>query len=285
LLAKPGATPSLFNLVAMENSMTPPPRTRSGARTVRLAALLAALVPALAAAQAQSVPDVQNLEPQLPAEVDDAELIPSGGREVQLPNRMTREQDRDNRFLIEPRFQWGFAQRFQATLGVPLIVGSSDRTNSGNVRGDLLYKLLDEGSLLPAVAVGGGLELPTGKNAAGTDVTLEVLATKTLGERPGTHRIHGNFIYRINDDARAGERDDTVRWILGYSTPLTDSTVVVADVVRGHGRLGATSMSTLWEVGLRHQWQRGTIVSLGLATGSGDDAPDWAITAGLQQQF
>ncbi len=56
-------------------------------------------------------------------------------------------------------------------------------------------------------------------------------------------------------------------------------------MVRGHGRLGATAMSTVYELGIRHQWIPGTVVSMGLGIGGGDDAPDWAITAGVQQRF
>ena len=259
------------------------PRARLAPPCVWLAAAL--LAPTAALAQSVQTSDIQNLEPQLPAEVEDAEPTRSGTRELQLPLRMTREQDGDNRFLIEPRWQIGFAQRWQASVGIPFVIGSSDRTNSGNVRADIMYKALDEGSLLPAIAVSGGLELPTGKNAEGTDMVLRVLATKTLGDRPGEHRIHGNVVWRINDDARPGERENTTRFILGYSTPLSANTVVVADVVRAHARLGATAMSTIYEVGLRQQWVPGTILSLGLGVGSGDDAPDWQVTAGFQQQF
>ncbi len=252
-------------------------------RPAGLAALLFAPVAALA--QVATGPDVQNLDPQLPADVEDAEPTRSGTRELQLPVRLSRENDGDDRFLVEPRFQMGFAQRWQANVGVPFVIGSSDRTNSGNIRASVMWKWLDEGSLLPAIALGGGVELPTGKDAAGTDWTLRLLASKTLGDRPGEHRIHGNVIYRINDDPRPGERDDTQRFILGYSTALSPSTVFVADVQRGHGQLGATGMATTYELGVRHAWVRGTVLSLGLALGSGPDAPDYAVTAGLQQAF
>lgn len=254
-------------------------------RAAVLAGLWLAVAPGAALAQGTSVTDVQNLEPQLPTEVEDAEPIRSGAREVQLPIRLTREQDGDDRFVIEPRFAWGIAPRFQAVVGLPLVVGSSDRTNSGNLRGDLLYKAIDEGGLLPAIAVAGGIELPTGKDAEGTDLTLRLLATKSLGALPGTHRLHANVVWRLNDDARPGERDNTYRFIVGYSTPLSASTVIVADAIRGHGRLGATGMSTVFEVGVRHALSRGTTVALGVGIGDGADAPDWSITAGLQTQF
>jgi hypothetical protein len=252
-------------------------------RPAALAALL--LAPVAALAQGTAGTDVQNLDPQLPADVEDAEPARSGTREAQLPLRFTRENDGDTRLLLEPRFQMGFGQRWQANVGVPFVVGSSDRTNSGNVRASVMWKWLDEGSLLPAIALGGGVELPTGKDAAGTDWTLRLLATKTLGDRPGEHRIHGNMLYRINDDPRPDERDDSWNFILGYSTALSPATVFVADVQRGHGRLGATGMATTYGLGVRHAWMRGTVLSLGLALGSGADAPDWAITAGLQQAF
>ena len=251
---------------------------------VALAAALAA--PGAAVAQVTTATsDLMNLQPQLPVEVEDAEPLPSGVRELQVPLRWTRERDSDNRLLVEPRLMMGFGARWQASVGLPLVVGSSDRSNSGNLRGDLMWKAFDEAGLIPAVALGATLELPTGNDAEGTDITLRALATKTLGATPGTHQIHGNFAYRINDDAQPGERDDTTRFILGYSTPLTPSTVIVADVLRGHGRLGATAMSTVFEVGVRYVFTPGTIVSLGLARGDGDDAPSWGVTAGFQTRF
>ncbi|RPH46559.1 MAG: hypothetical protein EHM87_01510 [Burkholderiales bacterium] len=273
----------------MSASASRPPRSLALRALAPLPALLAAawlLAPSPALSQQMGrLPDVQNLEPQLPVEIEDAELTGAGQRELQLPLRMTREQDGDDRFLIEPRFQFGLAERWQATVGLPLVIGSSDRTNSGNLRGDMLFKPIDEGSLIPAIAVGAGLELPTGKNAEGTDLTLRLLATKTLGAVPGTHRIHGNASWRINDDALPGERDDTVRFGLGYSTPLSDATLLVADVMRGHGRLGATGMSTVWELGVRQVFTPGTIVAVGLGVGSGPDAPDWQVTAGVETRF
>ncbi|HYF60746.1 MAG TPA: hypothetical protein VEA81_17495 [Burkholderiaceae bacterium] len=261
------------------------PSPRRGASSVAWLAALA-FGPTVALAQVPSTAaTLMNLEPQLPTEVEDAEVTPQGVRELQLPIRMVRERDSDNRFLVEPRFQIGLLPRLQATIGVPLVVGSSDRTNSGNLRGDLLYKFTNEGGVLPALAGGFGIELPTGKDAEGTDTTLRLVATKTLGARPGTHQIHGNAIWRRNDDPRAGERDDTSRFILGYSTPLSDSTVIVADLVRGHGRLGATSMQTVYEVGIRQAFTRGTTLALGLARGRGPDSPNWQVTAGFQSQF
>lgn len=262
-----------------------PPRSRTGAIAALLvpAAVLAA--PAAAFAQAADASALQDLEPQLPVEVQDAEPARPGVREAQLPIRMTRERDGDNRFLVEPRIRMGFARNWQARIGIPFVVGSTDRTNSGNVRGDVLWRAIDEGSLFPAIGLNAALELPTGKNAHGTDLTLGLLASKTLGATPGTHRVHANAFWRMNDDRQPGERRSTERFILGYSTPLSPSTLVVADVGRGHGRLGATGMSSFWEIGLRQAWVPGTTVSLGFARGSGEDAPNWQVTAGLQTQF
>lgn len=230
---------------------------------------------------------LSNLEPQLPAEVEDAQLTPHRAREVQLPIRLRHERDGDSRFLVEPRFQMGLLPDLQATLALPLLVGSSDRTNSGNLRGDLLYKFTDEsrGGLWPAIAGGFGVELPTGTNAAGADTYWRLVATKTLGAQPGVHQIHGNLIYRHNDDPRPGERDDTSRFIIGYSTPLSPAVLLVADVVRGHGRLGSLSMQTIYEVGVRYLFTPTTALAFGFATGNGPDSPEWQLTTGFQARF
>lgn len=267
---------------------TPRPLLRARALATATAAAMLAM-PTLLAAQTQgaslvSMTRLHNLESLLPLDLEDATPTETGRYEVHLPFRLQDERDRDNRFLFEPRVQLGFAQRWHASVGMPLIIGSSDRTNSGNIRGEVLFKPIDEGSLLPAIAFALAVDLPTGKDAEGLDTRWKAIATKTLGQRPGEHQVHGNIVWLDNDEPQPGERDDAFQFIVGYSTPFSARTLVVADLMRGHAREGR-GMITLLEVGVRQTLSERTVLAVGLGTGDGDDAPKWRITAGLQTGF
>lgn len=263
-----------------------PPRPRAPAPAALPAFALAAALatPALAQAPVGSVSSLMNLESNLPAEVEDAEPTSPGRLELQLPLTFDREQDSDNRFVLEPRLQYGIAPRWSVSAGLPLIIGSTDRTNSGNLRGELMFKPIDEGSLIPALAAAVRLEVPTGTHAEGIDTTLKLMATKTLGATPGANQLHLNAAWRNNSQPREGDRRNTGRLILGYSTPLSAQTVLVADLIRGHAGEGG-SMSTIAEIGLRKLLTRDTVAAFGIGHGHGDDAPRWRLTAGLQSSF
>jgi len=268
-------------------ALTPLSPLRTLALSAATTTLLAAAPPTPAQTSSASLAAptrLHNIESLLPLDLEDAEPTEPGRFELHLPFRLQDERDDDNRFLFEPRVQMGFAPRWHASIGMPLIIGSSDRTNSGNIRGEVLFKPIDEGSLMPAIALVGALDLPTGKDSDGLDTRWKLIATKTLGVRPGEHQVHGNIVWRDNDDPRPDERGDYFQFIIGYSTPFSARTLVVADVMRGHAREGG-GMMTLFEVGVRQTLSERTVLAVGLGTGDGDDAPKWRITAGLQVGF
>ena len=262
----------------------PVPKPRPLA-ALAVAAALAAAAPAAAQAPAAGRPVVASLDPGMPAEVEDAIPLAPGRRELLLPLRIDHEKDGDDRWLVEPMMQWGVVPRLQAAVSVPVIIGSGDRTNSGTLRGELMYQLVDEGALWPAVSVLGRLDLPTGNNADGIDPTIKLLATKTLGARPGSNEVHLNWAYRRNASPRAVERDDTWRLVVGWSTLLTDRTALVADVRRGHDREGSGRLGWVYEVGVRQAWTSGTTIAFGVGAGDGPDQPSWRISGGLQTAF
>lgn len=251
------------------------------------AALLLAAHAAVAqtGAGARSLPPVADLDPGLPAEVEDAFALPPGQRRLLLPLVIDHERDGDNRWVLEPRLQWGLVPGLQTTVAVPFVIGSGDRTNSGTLRGELMYQMLDERGGLPALAVLGRLDLPTGNNADGIDSAVKLLASYTLGARPGTHQIHLNAAVRHNSSRRPGERDETWRWVVGWSTLLTDRTSLVADVRRGHDREGFGRAGWVYEFGLRQVLAGSTVVAVGVGVGDGPDQPSWRIGGGLQMAF
>lgn len=227
---------------------------------------------------------VSNLESGLPVEIEDAEPAETGRMQLQAPLLQDRERNGSDRLTLEPRFQWGFAPRWQASLSVPVVVGSGDRTNSGDVRAELMHQFNQEGRLLPALAVFMRLDLPSGRDSRGVDPSVRLAATKTLGERAQTHQVHANVMWLRNAAAQPQERPERGRLLLGYSTPVAARSVFVADWIREQSRERAQRAS-IAEVGLIHELARETTLAFGVGTGRGAGAPRWRIVAGVQQAF
>lgn len=227
---------------------------------------------------------VENLESNLPTEIEDAEPVARGHRQIQLPMLWDRERPNARRLQLEPRFQWGFAERSQLSVGVPIMRGSADRTGSGDVRVELMRKFNDEGRVLPALAGFVRIDLPSGQQSHGVDSQLRLAATKTLGARPNTHQVHANLIWIKNVAPQEQERAERARLLVGYSTLVAQRSVLVADVIREQSRERG-QMASIAEVGLIHEIAPNTNLALGVGAGRGSGAPRLRLVAGLQQEF
>jgi hypothetical protein len=229
--------------------------------------------------------DVSNLERGLPAQVTDAEPIQQGEKQVQLTSRFDRQRSDQDQLNLEPQLQWGFADRWQASVSTRAIGGSADHAGSGDIGLQVFRKLNDEGAVLPALAAELQLDLPSGKSTRGIDPTLRVIATRTLGSRPKTHQVHLNLAWTRNNRPEAGERHERGQAIVGYSTPIGENMAFIADLVREQQR-EAGGMATIAEVGIRRELARQTTLSLGAGAGRGSpSAPRWRLNAGIERGF
>ena len=246
-------------------------------RLTAASALLALAGPALA--------DVSDLQAGLPTEVTDARPIEQDGKQVQLLTSWDRERAGDDRLVLEPQAQWGFARDWQGTLGIRGIGGSADHATSGDVRAEVMRRFTREAGALPSLAGFVGFALPTGRESRGIDTTMRLAATKTLGARPNTHQVHGNVVWMRNAAPGPEERGERWRLIVGYSTLLGRQTGLVADVIREQERARG-EMASIAELGVRHELAHGTTFSFGAGAGRGGaSAPRWRVVAGFEQSF
>jgi copper chaperone CopZ len=227
--------------------------------------------------------DHQNLEEGLPVEVEDAYPIAFRGREFQSSFRYERTDGGKDRFVIDPRIEFGFAPNWQGKIAVPVYLGSADRTDSGNIGLEAFYNFNTESLSLPAFALSLRGDLPTGKDSAGVDTTLKGIVTKSI-TRGGLDRIHLNVAWKHNAGARSGQRDDLYRAILGYSRPLDADTIVIADFVREQ-EIEEGHEANVFEIGIRRQLTPLMLIAVGLGAGVGDESPPFRATLGLQKSF
>lgn len=262
---------------------------RTNLPALGIAGLLAA-GPAFAA-------DHSNLEEGLPITVEDAYPIAQGGLEFQsyLQYDRTRRDSRGpDRFMVVPRLEYGAFRNLQLSVEAPYSLGNASMTDQGDVRASALYNLNTEGLVLPAFALAGSVSQPYGYRNGGTETELKFIASKSLGTpdpeglSPYAYvprQVHFNASWFHNYDPLVGldaERRDRYRVGVGYSQPVSNNAVLVADVFRETDRERGRA-TNLAEVGVRYIVTPQTVLSGAVGVGfAGDHGQDLRVTVGLQ---
>lgn len=241
-------------------------------------------------AQAQS--DQLNLEGGFGTRLEDAYATAYRNRELQLPVTYRRSRDGKNVVQYMPTLEIGPFRNSQFSVGVPLYSGNGERTGSGNVVVDGFYNFNTEGLFVPAMAVVGEVTLPTGLDSHGTDFSGSFILTKSLFGPAGLHRLHGNAVYRRNNQPRTTieggelmtEREDRWTLLVGYSGRILPQSTLIVDFVREQLPLRGKYGSSI-EAGIRRQMNPRLVLSFGGAAGLGTDADKFRGNLALQQAF
>lgn len=228
--------------------------------------------------------DHMNLEEQLPTDLEDA--LPSEYKipELQSASRYEHTREGGDRFVLQERMEYGFAPNWHVKVGVPFLLGSADKTGSGNVDIELLKALNAETELLPIFALEAGADFPTGFDSRGVNTGVKFLATKTVGESATLPRLHFNLSWVHNIGGTADQRRDRYIALLGFSRFLPGDNVLVMNVGREQ-ELEKDKTANLVEAGLRRMFMERSVISVGAGAGLGADAPRFRVTVGFQYIF
>lgn len=224
-----------------------------------------------------------NLEEGLPTELEDAYPVGYRGREIQSAVRYDRTRADENQLLLEPRLEFGVAPNTQVTLRVPFYVGNGDRTGSGNIGLGALYNFNTEGLVLPALAIAGEGEIPTGKDSRGFDTALKLILTKSVSQS-GLDRVHLNVAWHHNAGNDELEREHRYEAVVGYSRRINADWALVANFVREQEHHRGEN-SNVVELGTRWQVTPLSVLSFGAGAGIGEESPVARVTIGLQKSF
>ncbi len=246
-------------------------------RYFRSAVLFSALAMSVSAA------DHSNLEEGLPTHLEDAYPVAYRSREVQAMFSYESTSESEDRLTIEPRLEFGVWRNTQVTLRAPFYAGNADRSGSGDIGLGALYNFNTETLVLPAFALAGEAEFPSGKASSGLDSMLKFIVTKSITSS-GLDRIHLNLAWKHNASAESDERSDRFVGVVGYSRRLNADTILVADYVREEEETKEEAANIV-ELGVRRQLTPLTVLSLGVGAGLGEDSPGVRITAGYQRSF
>jgi hypothetical protein len=249
--------------------------------TLTIGGTLSAIFTLLLASASYAQTDHRNLEEGLPITVEDAYPTAYMNREFQFVTRYDRNSGK-NLFRLNPRFEYGFARNWQARIEAPFLLGSGDKTGSGDTALEAFYNLNAESLASPAFAFSARAIFPSGRDSRGVDSEYKFLMTRTLGQAKNFDRLHLNVAYRVNAQPRGEERDGQFTGTLGYSRRLGPNYILVTDYVYQQEReRGAKSQ--LLEAGVRYQYSPLTIFTVGAGAGLTRESPDFRITLGFQR--
>lgn len=229
--------------------------------------------------------DPANLEEGIPTQLEDAVPLPYQERQIQGRLSYEKTDEEQDRTIIEPFLGYGFAPNWQGKVSVPVLVGDADRTGSGDVRISVMYGFMAETDDVPAFAISGEVQLPTGKRSEGVDTVLKILASKKLLRTEAAHRFHFNLAWEHNvRPVGDEERDDMLRGAVGVDMEMGPDSVFVVDLVRTQGREKDSESNEL-EAGLRHRLAPELVFAAGAAVGFAAESPEFRLTSGLQYSF
>ncbi|ONH84225.1 hypothetical protein APZ41_005270 [Roseomonas mucosa] len=238
--------------------------------------------------------DHNNLEENLPTRIEDAYVTPYNGIEAQSffgydRSRVGRRgRGGSDVFTLGPRIEMGLFRNFQASVAVPYRVGNGPDTQQGDFDVQTLYNLNSEGVRLPALSLGVGVDQPFGAGNGGTETSVKFVATKSIGSIGTSYvprRLHLNAAWFHNYDPIRSEdgRERRDRYLvgIGYSQPISNDAVLVADIYRETLR-DSRRAENMVEVGARYQLTPQTVLSGSIGTGIAERSPAVRVVVGVQ---
>lgn len=226
------------------------------------------------AAQVARGADHSNLEDGQPTTLADAYAAPYLERQVHGIFRYRRTEEKQDELQFEPRFEFGFPRNAQISLFTPVKLVDFERFDLARFGVDAFYDLNEETLALPAFAVGGGVEAPTGKGAHGFDPYVQVYVSKLVPGMDYWHGFHLNGRWQFNAERRDDERAGRYRFVAGYAFRISASAIGMVDYVREQMMMKDVTEDR-GELGVRYQ-----ITPLLVGTlGGGAGAVDAKVTA------
>jgi opacity protein-like surface antigen len=260
--------------------------------------LLAATSLCAAAGPLRAQTDYYNTDAGRPVLMEDAYALERRGFEVQVaPVRLSRARGGAYTWGVEPELAFGFANRAQIEVGVP--VAYLDRPGGRGAAGvsgvdlSVLYNLNTE-TRIPAFAVTGEVLLPVGRYGPPRAYpSVKGIMTRTFPSL----RVHVNAQYTFGQNlvtsasapvGAAAQSIELSRWVAGAALDHTIAlrSILLTAEVYARKPLDVTER-TEWNSGLgvRYQVSPRWAMDSGVGRSLTGDAQAWYLTAGGAYAF
>lgn len=162
--------------------------------------------------------DHANFDSGRPLRLEDAYAIPHRELSLELGIGFDIRREADDQVFAPFELVWGALPNLQLSLGTTFISDPhevDDESKSGDVHLEALYNFNQE-TALPAFAIKGELNLPTGVDSSGVDGEITAILTKSFGNVS----LHVNAGYEFLSGTDDGEEDGLYKFAFGASLPL-----------------------------------------------------------------
>lgn len=235
---------------------------------MRTQAFLAVMCSLCASSAAFGV-DHNNLDPGRPVRIEDAYPISHGELVLELGGIFSSERHNPARAAGDFEILYGALPNLQLGLGSTVSAHPRDLDDgfrSGDLRLSALYNFNQETMTLPALAVKGTLNFPTGIDSTGVDGEIKAILTKSFDRVS----LHFNAAYQMFSGTADQEKSGTYEFSLGASVPLgaphSTRTTLVTDIFVKEGPLHGQSETVGAEIGIRYQLAPRTVLDVGIGT-------------------
>ena len=199
-----------------------------------------------------------------------------------------KEEGGDRETTLTTAFTYGLSDRLDVVLQLPVLflqpVEGESQAGIGDIEIRGKYRLLNEGSVWPALAVLAALKLPTGSERRGlgsgaTDAGILLVGSKEFG--PIT--AHLNLGYRF---VGASGQDDVFRWGVAASLKMSETLAFVGEMVgetNSDPRAKEDPMAI--RAGLTYAVRQDLVLDGAVSLGLTRASPDYVLTVGVTARF
>lgn len=210
-----------------------------------------------------------------PVSVEDAYPLPVGTNELEFRLECQAQRRRPrNEYHTRVQLSRGVCQRTELRLAWPMEFGQGRIDGNGDLELSVQHQLWGQAAWLPALAVEGGLRVPTGPGSSGVDACGRLLLTHALGQ----HRLHlVGTLRSVNGNTE--RRDGGLDWeaAFGWDYPLLANTRVIADYVHRQ----ADRRENRLELALQHRLSERHTLAAGLGVALDRLGHDPSVSLGL----
>lgn len=183
-----------------------------------------------------------------PLETETARLLGAKVLEMQSVFEFQTAKD-GNEFALPLAFEYGITDRLQILVEPVLFSsihpdGGDSTTGIGDTEATIMYKIADESTFMPALAIATEVKFATASNnrigSGKTDYTPFIIASKRIGRWD----LHANFGYSIIGEPTGVSAENTFNYAVAAEYYASEKWRFVAEVIGNTSALGRAEGAT-----------------------------------------
>lgn len=234
--------------------------------------------------------DHGNLDEGRPLLVQDAYPVSQGELVIETGAGFASQKRTSDHWFFPIQFVYGILPNTQLEVGTMFFTDPHDIDEpgkSGDMGISILYNFNQETVTLPAFALKGSLQFPTGVDSSGIESEITGIVTKSLGRLT----LNFNAGYQWIGGHDPDQRNGVYKFVFGggypVGAPMYTRTIILADVYLQQSSLRGEKETLGAEIGFRLQLRERLVLDFGFGSelSGPSDRASFFVTAGFSVGF